>query len=66
MPKSLTNAQSDKLNKMDVSRSVKVMMRRHASERDRSVAHNDEMLRQLAKGKSVAVAHNIAVKRVGV
>lgn len=65
MPKGLNAKQKTKLARMQIKPQVKAGMVRHANAKNRSKAHNNEMLNQLAKGKRVSQAHEIAVKKVG-
>lgn len=65
MPKGLNSKQKIKLARMKIKPQVKAGMVRHANAKNRSMKHNSEMLNQLAKGKRVPEAHEIAVKKVG-
>lgn len=61
----LNDSQLRKLKKLKISARRKEAMINHAKALKRSVRHNNEMIKQLAKGKSVAEAHSIAVRKVG-
>ena len=61
---SLNKEQLAKLDKMKISPQRKAGMKRHAKVK-RSKKHNDEMLKQIAKGKTVVIAHDIAYEKVG-
>ncbi len=65
MPRGLNSKQKATLSRMKIKPQVKVGMVRHANARNRSTKHNSEMIKQLAKGKRVPEAHNIALKKVG-
>ena len=65
MPKKLNDKQQAKLSRMKISPQKRGAMIRHSQAKNRSEGHNDEMLRQLARGKSVSEAHKLAVKKVG-
>ena len=60
----LSKTQLAKLDKMKISPQRKAGMVRHAQIK-RSKIHNDEMLKNIAKGDDVPTAHTKAYKKVG-